>query len=160
MRLPHGIPIFLALLAFLLRPSPVLAQAAVAEFGPAKGTLIIIGGGGRSLVRGAPEGNMIMMAPGHEADFGLLKASAIDQHWATRKRERDLVPVIDRHRDLLGIGLDEDTAIIVQGDRFEVMGRGPVGVYDARSALWKTETPWLTLREGEAFDLKARTLVK
>jgi cyanophycinase len=115
---------------------------------------------GSYLVRGAPEGNTIMMAPGHEAGFGFLKGSAIDQHWATRRREQDLIPVIERHPDLLGIGLDEDTAIIVQGDRFEVMGNGPVGVYDARSAAWKTNTPWLTLREGEAFDLKTRTVVK
>lgn len=115
---------------------------------------------GSYLVRGAPEGNTIMMAPGHEAGFGFLKDSAIDQHWATRKREQDLVPVIERHPELLGIGLDEDTAIIVQGDRFEVMGRGPVGVYDARSAAWKTSTPWQTLHPGEAFDLKARAVVR
>jgi len=115
---------------------------------------------GSYLVRGAPEGNTIMMAPGHEMGFGFLKFSAIDQHWATRKRQRDLVPVVEKHPELLGIGLDEDTAIIVQGDRFEVMGRGPVGVYDAQSTAWKSETPWQTLREGEAFDLKARTKTK
>jgi len=115
---------------------------------------------GSYMVRGAPEGNTIMMAPGHEIGFGFLKASAIDQHWATRKREQDLVPVIERHPDLLGIGLDEDTAIIVHGDRFEVMGHGPVGVYDARSASWKSDTRWQTLHEGDAFDLKARTVLK
>jgi cyanophycinase len=115
---------------------------------------------GSYLVRGAPEGNTIMMAPGHEVGFGFLRGSAIDQHWATRKRERDLVPVIERFPDLLGIGLDEDTAIIVQGDRFEVMGPGPVGVYDARSSAWKSETPWLTLREGATFDIKTRSVVK
>ena len=114
---------------------------------------------GSYLVRGAPEGNTVMMAPGHEIGFGFLKNSAIDQHWATRKREQDLVPVIERHPELLGLGLDEDTAIIVQGDRFEVMGRGPVGVYDATSPAWKTATRWLTLRDGETFDLKARATV-
>jgi cyanophycinase len=115
---------------------------------------------GSYLVRGAPEGNTVMMAPGHEVGFGFLKGSAIDQHWATRKRERDLVPVIERFPDLLGIGLDEDTAIIVQGDRFEVMGRGPVGIYDAKSSAWKTETPWLTLHGGATFDIKTRSVVK
>jgi cyanophycinase len=114
---------------------------------------------GSYLVRGAPEGNTIMMSPGHEIGFGFLKSSAIDQHWATRKRERDLVPVIERFPALLGIGLDEDTAIIVQGNRFEVMGRGPVGIYDASSAAWKTETPWQTLHAGQAFDLKSRTII-
>src|SRR6185295_4962020 len=47
---------------------------------------------GSYLVRGAPQGNMIMMAPGHEVGFGFLKVSAIDQHWATRKRQQDLIP--------------------------------------------------------------------
>ncbi len=115
---------------------------------------------GSYMVRGAPEGNTIMMAPGHEIGFGFLKTSAIDQHWATRKREQDLIPVIERHPELLGIGLDEDTAVIVQGDRFEVMGRGPVGIYDAKSPAWKSTTPWQTLHEGESFDIKTRTVAK
>jgi cyanophycinase len=41
---------------------------------------------GSYMVRGAPEGNQIMMAPGHEEGFGFLRASAIDQHVTTRGR--------------------------------------------------------------------------
>jgi cyanophycinase len=115
---------------------------------------------GSYLVRGAPEGNTIMMAPGHEVGFGFLKASAIDQHWATRKRQQDLVPVIEKHPDLLGIGLDEDTAIIVHGNRFEVMGHGPVGLYDSQKPAWKIGTPIQTRHQGDAVDLKAPALVK
>src|SRR5216117_4087185 len=77
---------------------------------------------GSYLVRGARAGNQIMMAPGYERGFGFLRGVAIDQHLLTRKREKDLVGVIKAHPVLLGIGLDEGTAVIVRGDRFEVVG--------------------------------------
>ena len=62
--------------------------------------------------------------------------------------------------EMLGIGIDEDTAIVVQGDTFEVIGKdnGAVLVYDPKS--WAKKTPdekkWETLRLGEFYDLKAR----
>jgi len=80
---------------------------------------------GDFLVRGAVAGSEIMMAPEleHQRGFDFLRRSAIDQHINTRKRWDDLNPVIKRYPLLLGIGLSEKTAIIVTGDRFEVMGR-------------------------------------
>jgi len=107
------------------------------------------------LVRGAPEGNRIMMAKGHERGFGFLPDSAIDQHVLARKREGDLAAVIQTHPDLLGIGLDERTAIIVQGDRFEVVGKSQVVVYGARSAPANGK-PYLMLSPGSVFNLKTR----
>ena len=65
--------------------------------------------------------------------------------------------------DLLGIGIDEDTAIVVQGDRFEVIGKqnGPVLVYDPKK--WTARTPnnkkWVTLRTGASYDLKRREVL-
>ena len=59
------------------------------------------------LVRGAPEGNQIMMSPGHEQGFAYIRNSAIDQHLLARKRENDMLPVIRKHPNLLGIGIDE-----------------------------------------------------
>ncbi|MDZ4286565.1 MAG: cyanophycinase [Prosthecobacter sp.] len=115
---------------------------------------------GSYLVRGAVEGNTVMMAPGHEQGFGFLKDSAIDQHWAKRQRERDMVPVIERHPNLLGIGLDEATAIVVHGNEFEVIGASVVGIYDARSTAWKSAQPWLVLRAGQRFDLKGRVVLE
>jgi cyanophycinase len=87
---------------------------------------------GSYLVRGALEGNGVMMAPGHEQGFGLVKNVAIDQHLITRKRENDLVAVIDAHPELVGVGIDEATAIVVEGDRFEVIGPSKVAVYDGK----------------------------
>ncbi len=62
---------------------------------------------GSYLVRGAREGNHIMMARGYEVGFGYLQGVAVNQHLIARKRENDLVSVVDTHPDLLGIGIDE-----------------------------------------------------
>lgn len=78
---------------------------------------------GEFLVRGHPLGNQVMMAEGYERGFAFLPGSAIDQHFAQRGRQPDLLPVIQRHPRLLGVGLDEATAIVVQGSRAEVVGQ-------------------------------------
>src|SRR6185436_4216153 len=75
---------------------------------------------GSYLVRGAREGNTLMMAPGYEVGLGFLKHVAVDQHLLKRNRQDDLVPVITKHPELLGIGIDESTAIVVTKDQFEV----------------------------------------
>jgi cyanophycinase len=108
---------------------------------------------GSYMVRGAPEGNQIMMSPGHEEGFGYVKNVAIDQHLIPRKRENDLVAVIEKHPELLGIGIDEATAIVVQGNRFEVIGKSKVGIYDGEDHAGKR---FYFLQPGDRFDLKAR----
>ena len=105
---------------------------------------------GSYLVRGAPEGNQIMMSPGHEEGFGFLRLSAIDQHVNTRKRAEDLRPVLAKHPQLLGIALDEGTAILVQGDACRVLGVGAVRFFAT------PEAPALELKMGARYDLAAR----
>jgi cyanophycinase len=111
---------------------------------------------GSYLVRGAREGNTVMMAPGYEEGMGFLKNSAIDQHVITRHREDDLNQVIDKHPDLLGIGIDESTAIVVRGDRFEIIGKSKVFIHDARYKPAEDGHRWYTLTPGDRFDLAAR----
>jgi cyanophycinase len=108
---------------------------------------------GSYLVRGAREGNQIMMAKGYERGMGFLKNAAIDQHIDTRKRENDMAEVIRAHPELLGIGLYESTAIVTQGDKFEVIGDGKVAITDGRERDGKR---YYLLSTGERFDLKAR----
>ncbi len=108
---------------------------------------------GSYLVRGAREGNHIMMANGYEVGLGFLKNTAIDQHIDTRKRENDLTEVIAAHPELLGVGIYESTAIIAQGDRFEVIGDGKVAITDGKDYGGKK---YYLLSAGERFDLKAR----
>ena len=93
------------------------------------------------------------MAKGYEQGFGYLKGVAIDQHILPRRRVDDLVVVIDAHPDLLGLGIDEQTAIVVKGDAFEVVGRGVVGIYDNKDHDGKK---YYLLAPGERFDLKSR----
>jgi cyanophycinase-like exopeptidase len=64
-----------------------------------------------------------MMAEGYERGFSFLPGSAIDQHFAQRQRQADLLTVIHRHPGLLGIGLDEGTAIVVRQSKAEVIGQ-------------------------------------
>ena len=84
------------------------------------------------MVRGARAGNEIMMAPGYEQGFGLMRGVAIDQHVTARHREGDLDAVVVKHPELLGIGLDQSTAIEVKRDGFGVIGVGHVFIHDGR----------------------------
>lgn len=91
----------------------------------------------------------------HEEGFGFLKRAAIDQHLLMRNRQFDLVEIITAHPDLLGIGLDENTAIVVRGDTFNVMGQGYVAIFDANT--WSAERPFYLLAPGDRFNLVERT---
>ena len=112
---------------------------------------------GSYLVRGAKEGNTIMMAPGYETGMALLHNTAIDQHLLTRKREKDMLQVIDKHPGLLGIGLDESTAIVVHGNEFNVIGKSKVAIYDAKYKPAAGGERYYFLAPGDKFDLKHRT---
>jgi cyanophycinase len=105
------------------------------------------------MVRGAPEGNHIMMAQGHEEGFGFLREVAVDQHLIARNRQNDLLSVVDAHPRLLGIGIDEGTAILVRGDRAEVIGRSRVAFYNTSDA---SGVAYYFLEAGDAFDLARR----
>ncbi len=108
---------------------------------------------GSYLLRGAREGNHIMMAKGYEVGFGYLKGVTVDQHLLVRRRQDDLVGVIAKKPELLGLGLDEPAAIVVQRDRMEVIGRSVVGIYDGKDHDGKR---YFFLAPGEVFDLAAR----
>jgi cyanophycinase len=89
---------------------------------------------GSYLVRGDTNGNTLMMGD-HVVGFGFLKNTAVDQHVLRRNRQFDIIGVIEAHPELLGIGIDENTAIVVQGDEFEVIGASYVLIYDNRSMV-------------------------
>ena len=86
---------------------------------------------GEYLVRGHPLGNFVMMAEGYERGFSFLPGVAIDQHFSQRNRFPDLIPVVERHRQILGVGIDEATAIVVTKSRADVIGRGAAHFIDS-----------------------------
>lgn len=117
---------------------------------------------GDYLVRGAVSGSDVMMTPEphHERAFRFLRRTAVDQHITARNRWDDLIPVIKKWPELLGIGLSEATAIIVKGDRFEVMGAWKVAVHDNTRLYQPWEKPYFVLSHGDVYNMKARKVEK
>jgi len=117
---------------------------------------------GAYLVRGDTSGPNVMMTqePNHQSGFSFLRKSAIDQHINTRLRWDDLIPVIKKYPDLLGIGLSEGTAIIVTGDKFEVIGRWKVAIHDNTRLYQPWEKPYYVLSAGDAYNMKTRKIEK
>lgn len=117
---------------------------------------------GDYLVRGAIAGPQIMMTPEpeHEHGFAFLRKVAIDQHINTRNRWDDLIPVIQKYPNLLGIGLSEGTAIVVTGDRFEVIGKWKVAIHDNTRQYHPWEKPYYVLSPGDVYNMKTRRIEK
>ncbi|TDG36714.1 cyanophycinase [Pedobacter changchengzhani] len=58
--------------------------------------------------------------------MGLLENTIVDQHFLKRNRYNRLISAIAAHPDLVGVGVDESTAIIVHGNKATVAGDSQV----------------------------------
>ncbi len=97
--------------------------------------------------------------------FGFVKDAIIDQHFVTRRRNNRLISLVIENPKLVGIGIDESTAVLVRPDgRYEVIGENQVIVYDARKArTFKSATGRLgahgmimnVLLAGDVYDLRS-----
>ncbi|MDO9370364.1 MAG: cyanophycinase [Sphingopyxis sp.] len=85
-------------------------------------TMLIGGSDGESYRIGE-----LHMAPG----LGLIPNVIIDQHFAERGRIGRLLGAVAHNPRILGIGIDEDSAIVVEGTTFTVIGSGAVTIVDA-----------------------------
>lgn len=117
----------------------------------------------------APRKNTLKMAPG----LGLLEEVTIDQHFAQRGRMGRLLTAVAQNPYVLGIGIDEDTAIIILSDAtFSVIGSRAVTVVDGKNIeltnvselkpdqpLALTNVILHVLPAGYKFDLKTRSIV-
>ncbi|MBU3077530.1 cyanophycinase [Sphingomonas quercus] len=105
------------------------------------------------------------MAPG----LGLVRDVIIDQHFAERGRFGRLLGAVAQNPRVLGIGIDEDTAIVVEGARFRVIGAGAVYIVDgtrvtssniAEASADRTlsihDVTVHVLSDGDVFDLDRR----
>jgi cyanophycinase len=115
---------------------------------------------GDYLCRGSPLGNLEIMAEGYEKGLALLPGVAIDQHFAQRKRFADMTQLMKRQPQLLGIGLDEATAIIVRGSTAEVLGNSQAHFYDYSHGAPMGEKDYLSLKSGQKFDLLGRKAIE
>jgi cyanophycinase len=106
------------------------------------------------------------------AGLGLLRGVVIDQHFEQRNRYGRLLSLVAQSPSLLGIGVDEDTAAVISdGHRLEVIGRGAVTVVDGQHLVSnafaaKRTAPLLisgavihVLPTGSQFDLTSRSLL-
>jgi cyanophycinase len=122
---------------------------------------------GSYLARGDTRKNTIMMGD-HEEGLGFITHVAIDQHLFARNRQFDMFEILKNRPELLGIGLDEDTGIIVEGNQFTVFGNSYVAIYDG--TRWSAERDTIyalpagsrdfyLLRQGQKYDLENRKIM-
>ena len=100
-------------------------------------------------------GSNLFMAPG----LGYIKDVIIDQHFAERGRIGRLLGAVAQNPRLLGIGLDENTAIIVeQEERFRVLGVGAAYVVDGRGMTCTNLTEEDRDRAASIFNVRLHLL--
>ena len=73
-----------------------------------------------------PRVDSVTLKPG----MGFLSQIAIDQHFAQRGRLGRFISALIQQPAVLGFGIDENTAIAVNGDEVEVIGEGAVTIID------------------------------
>jgi cyanophycinase len=112
------------------------------------------------MVRGDPLGNLNPMAEGYERGLAFLPGVAIDQHFFKRKRPADMTAVMKAHPQLLGIGIDEQTVIVVRGQVMEVVGASKVAVYDRGRPAVAGQEDYEVLTAGMLYDLKERKVIE
>ena len=115
----------------------------------------------RYLARATPIQNFKLMADGYErGGLGFIGGVAIDQHFSQRGRQKDMTELVDRYPQLLGIGIDEKTAIIVRKSVANVVGTGRVHFYDRNLPVLPNEDDFIALPAGSSYDLANRQIIE
>jgi cyanophycinase len=97
----------------------------------------------------------LYMAPG----LGLIQDVIIDQHFAERGRMGRLLGAVAQNPRMLGIGIDEDTAISVEnGEEFRVLGSGAVSVVDGEGVTYSNIAEEREDRALSIYDVKLHIL--
>lgn len=145
--------------AYLDTPIQALFQAVLNRGGVIGGTSAGATIQGEYLVRGNPLGNEDMMAEGYERGFGFLPGVAIDQHFTQRDRFEDMTGLKKTFPQLVGLGIDEATALIVRGTTMEVVGKSQVAVFDRQPDDPESEPEYEVVKAGQKYDFKQRRLM-
>src|SRR3982751_6716722 len=97
----------------------------------------------------------VRLSPG----LGLISGVIIDQHFAERGRMGRLLGAVAQNPRLLGVGIDEDTALLVEGHRrFTVLGDGGVTVLDGSDVTYSNLTEEETDRTMSIFNVRLHLL--
>lgn len=100
--------------------------------------------------------HLVVSHQNHEG-FGFLKNTAINAHVNQRHTEGELTEVVAAHSELLGIGIDAGTAIVVHGHSFQVIG-GPDARVTITDGKQHDGKPYYFLKLGDRFDLNKRAV--
>jgi len=112
------------------------------------------------LARATPIENFQIMAPGYErGGLGFLQGVAIDQHFSQRNRFPDMTQLVKKYPQLLGIGIDETTAIEVSKSTAIVSGKGSVYFFDGLKRSEDDSPSFLKLQAGDRYDLIQRSSI-
>jgi cyanophycinase len=106
---------------------------------------------GSVAVRATSPAFLALVIDHNHTPFALMPNTLILPHWSQRSLQSALATTLASAPTVLGIGIDEGTAAVVQNDRLEVLGDGHVGVYDGRTHDGKS---YAELSAGEHYDLK------
>lgn len=122
---------------------------------------------GDVLVRGDSNNSTTML--GHyQNGLGLISNFAIDQHHVARNRQFDMFELKNKKPNVLGIGIDENTGIILNDNKFRVIGKSYVTIYDAtrwseeRDSIYQlkeSDKEFYTLSKGYEYDLIKRKFI-
>ncbi|KAI1306660.1 hypothetical protein F5Y03DRAFT_354112 [Xylaria venustula] len=119
------------------------------------------------LARGDTATNEVIIGD-HTVGFGYLKNAAVDQHILVRNRHFDLLNVIKAYPGILGIGINEDTAVVVNKNDAEIIGSSFAAFYDGTfwsregedlNELPPPESTFYFLQAGDKYDLGQRKVV-
>ena len=78
------------------------------------------------------------IGPGTDAGLALWPEAMVSPHFSERLRLNPLLALLRLHPDLLGVGIDEGTAVIVSGGELAVLGRGTVTIVQPPGAAVRT----------------------
>ena len=119
------------------------------------------------LVRGATNNSTTLLGE-YQKGFGFISNFAIDQHHIARNRQFDMFELLSEKPNVLGIGIDENTGVILTENKFRVIGESYVTVYDGtrwseeRDTIYqleKNEKQFYTLAKGYEYDLIERRFI-
>ncbi len=127
------------------------------------GEMMLVGSHGGGVYK---VGDAVRMVPG----LGLAGDVIIDQHFSERGRIRRLLGAVAQNPRMVGIGIDEDTAVVLEQNKiFRVLGSGAVYVVDGHQLSYTNISEdsfgramsvfgigLHVLSQGDRFDLKSR----
>lgn len=105
------------------------------------------------------QGSFLYGGGDQKEGFGFVKESAIGQHYIRRNRMGSVARILKNDPKLLGIGIDEATAIVVKGNEFEVIGDSKVAIYDTTLPGWPAPKAQYYLFPGDKFDMVSRKAI-